>query len=846
PSDDTPSEIAAYSAVFSQDVRDQPVQVNSLVSQLGDLGAAQGIAGTLKAVLAVSKGQLPSGVVPSEPDSRIAQSKAVQIQRDALPLTSQTSSAIVVSCGSVDGTAYGLLVEHPDQAIERTKTPVVQTAVPEPAKKNWHIVRIGAENWDTLHRLLLDKPAQDLYQPERAFRAPDRARLSFVVSQPEEFEALCRIAGEWMSDRTTAARDRLAGQGIYFGEPQLVSGGCAFVFPGQGSQYPGMLREMIAELPEARAACRRADAAMAALGYESFTRLAGPQAEGLGSDIWKTQISMLLADTITEDMLRQLGLRPALVAGHSFGEYAALVCSGAWSLTDAIRCTRFRYRSIVETDTIDGCMAATDAPPEVLQRCLAAAGEGVFVANLNAPDQTIISGRRDVVGRAVDHLKQQGCTAVVIKVPCPFHTPLMAGAARHLEGLLQEIPLRDSLIPVVSTASSQLMTQSEEFSRSLTDQLTKPVPYRQMLQQILERNPALIVEVGPQQVLTRLNRKNHPADWPVFIATDVRRRSGARSLLGVLAQAECLGCLELDDWRRTRTAKKAVTAEGRIVVFDATQRRIGKKRAQAHRSSQTTEAPPARKAPEPREPVAMGSTQGRWTERSSLETPGLLPADRRSKERASKDGFGHGTPQDVLVLVTGESGTRARRKSLADENEIGQRLFPQMAADLPTAANAHREVSAAVSPATRLDTSESRVGIDPESLRRILVDFVVDQTGYPEEIIEFEADLEADLGIDSIKKAQLFGEIGERFRIAPRDDLSLDDFPTLEHVLAFLTEELGGRSPQTPVAAAELGQELPAGNLATAPLPAEKAGREEPAAVSPATRLDTSESRVGI
>ena len=98
----------------------------------------------------------------------------------------------------------------------------------------------------------------------------------------------------------------------------------------------------------------------------------------------------------------------------------------------------------------------------------------------------------------------------------------------------------------------------------------------------------------------------------------------------------------------------------------------------------------------------------------------------------------------------------------------------------------------------------------PEAeIRQVLIEFVVEQTGYPEEIIELDADLEGDLGIDSIKKAQLFGEVGAHFSIAPRDDLSLDDFPTLGHVLNFLTAEVGGSASPAPVAPAVPAPEVP-------------------------------------
>ena len=254
---------------------------------------------------------------------------------------------------------------------------------------------------------------------------------------------------------------------------------------------------------------------------------------------------MLLADYIVCRTLRGLGLAPDVVAGHSFGEYAALVAAGAWSITDAIRCAWHRAAAISGAAGLEGCMAATDASPALIEESIALLNAAVSLANFNAPGQTVISGRRMDVESVMARLKQAGHAVAKLQVPYPFHSPLMRPSADRLAERLPEIPLRASEVPVISTASCRPMTQPDEFVRSLLDQFTTPVNYPAILDRICEFRPALVVEAGPRQVLTKLNQLNHQGNEPVFMAADDRAARAPR---------RCWEC-----WRR-RTASVASIA----------------------------------------------------------------------------------------------------------------------------------------------------------------------------------------------------------------------------------------------------------------------------------------------
>ncbi|MGM0487266.1 MAG: beta-ketoacyl synthase N-terminal-like domain-containing protein [Planctomycetota bacterium] len=811
--DEARRELQEIQHALAVEPRHRPVQVNTLIRQFGYFGAAHAIAGILKGILAIAHGRYPGGPVASSPDPQLPFSEAVQPQRTCVSLSEGEDTVIGISARGPSGPTYATFVEPVSRAVARRARRTVPAEKPTATPvASHHIIRIGARDWQTLYNQLQNGSVDQLYDPHYRFSGSDRSRLAIVCRDQADFTEKLAEAIARLPRPNVLAREQLAAHGIYFGAPSPVAGGVGFLFPGQGSQYAGMLGSLIDELPAADVARRRADAAMKALNYSDFRTIAGPNATDLGSDIWKTQVSMLLGNCILEETLRQLGLAPTVVAGHSFGEYAALVCAGVWSLTDAIRATRHRYESIEGSAAGSGRMAATNAPLEEVQSILATVGGDVFVANRNAPDQTVISGHQAPVQEAIARLKKRGHTAMLIKVPCPFHTPLMASTADALAERLQDVSLRDPRVPVISTATATKMLSAEEVRQSLKNQLVEPVKYGEILEEVLAMRPALVVEVGPRQTLTQLNKKNHPQDDVLFLASDVLRRPGAMTLLGVLAQAECLGCQEIEARRKQGAAKRAEDQAGRLLVFDATERRTTKMRARAKSGASST---PAGGVSRPTGGSAA-SPGGNGSQRRPQ------PVDATAERSARQHGTGTASKTNA---ATPQPSPQASVRSEAPQ--------PQMAtASKPVGASEAQpnRVSQLASAPSRESTPASR-----QDLQRILVGFVIDQTGYPEEIIELDADLEADLGIDSIKKAQLFGEVGERFQIAPREDLSLDDFPTLNHVLDFLVQELGGVDGGAAVGETEaVGAKAPEKTVAD-----EASAHANPASAAPGTEEST-------
>ena len=281
----------------------------------------------------------------------------------------------------------------------------------------------------------------------------------------------------------------------------------ALVFPGQGSQTVGMGRSLGESSP-------RWERANAALGFD-LQRLCfeGPEAELTLTA--NTQPAILTASIVALDALEAAGISFEFVAGHSLGEYSALVAAGALDFADAVRTVRARGQFMQEAVPAgEGAMAAVLGLDRrlVVQACEEARGAGVVqVANLNAPGQTVIAGATAAVRRAVELAKAKGAKrAMPLPVSAPFHSALMAPAAARLERILGEVAIRDLRVPLVTNVDAELLTEGLRVMDVLVRQVTAPVRWEDVITRLVKESVQVFIEVGPGKVLSGLIRRNAP------------------------------------------------------------------------------------------------------------------------------------------------------------------------------------------------------------------------------------------------------------------------------------------------------------------------------------------------
>ncbi len=515
--------------------------------------------------------------------------------------------------------------------------------------------------------------------PDIPFTDEDRFRLAVVTSDPGEMPARLALAESLFGSED--ARSLLEERGVFLGEVGALRPRVAFVFSGQGSQYPGMLQDLVEHSPAARRAMVEADRYLTQAGLGTFGELAWGDSPRLDEDPVTTQVAVLVADTIMYAAVTESGLEPDCVCGHSFGEISAMVAARVLTLEQAIRVTIERARALSEANP-DGGLLSVQASPDEVRELIAAHPGTLFVTHHNAPSQTVVGGRLTDLGAFAESLAGHGFKSRPLRVPGALHSPLVKAAQGPFRAALEQETLRPPTRLFYSNVSCAQVARPADFIENLVAQLVETLDYPALLRRLMDDGVGVLVEVGPGQVLTRLHRKT--VGWDVVCTgTDHPRRSAWEQLERARAALECVGAAPA----RAASAMGLHAVPARITEFDATAPRREKRRAEA----------------------------------AALQSERLIPGD--------------------LALLEGAEGAAGTGLEAGAES----------------------------------------------ALARLLLDFVVDLTGYPREAISLDWDLEADLGLDSIKRTQLVGEVAEALALETvvEDGATLAGLSTLRELLDY-------------------------------------------------------------
>jgi len=764
--------------------------LGSVKSQIGHSKCAAGIAGMIKIAKALHHRVLPpTGQITTPNAAYRAETNPFQLNRKPAPWLPRAEVArAAVSAFGFGGTNFHAVLGA---------YPAHQSAVGA-AQLPAELFSVRAENHGQAQAILREF-AKFIDASDAALALRDLARTLWEMSTGAVQIAFVANDVATLSKRIAAAVSTgAADRDISIRSTSATSGKLAFLFSGQGSQYTGMLRDLLVYFPP-RAALLAAGREELPLiypttAYDDATR---KQQQQVLTETQNTQPALGLVEQAAFEWLRGLNIKPDMAAGHSYGELVALATAGAFDAPTLLSLSRARAQAIISAISGDdnGAMAAVRLDVESLEPLLAGFPT-VVMANQNSPIQTVISGPTADVESVCAFLGLNNVGYKRIDTSCAFHSPLMAAAEQNYAEALWEQSVEALQWPVYSNISADAYRgDAQEIRESLARHIVSPVRFVSQIERMYADGARTFLEVGPRKVLTSLVGRILKDQPHVAIGIDPEDR-GLGGLLETLAQLAVL----LPDFDATALyAGRAQTLDlSKPRKLSATTWMVNGGRAWPLKG-----AAPAYAAAVVMEPVievaavlAAPAAYAPVVASAAVVTSGDQAlvgylANMRDLVHAQRD---------VLLGYFGAPGAQVAVRASERSSVVATIASPAAAA---VAAPVAVAVAAPASPAA---------AAAPNGQQALLA-IVSERTGYPAEMLDPDLDLEADLSIDSIKRQEIIGELSQRLSlrsvIGANADVQLEQLAaqkTLRAMLNWLAEKM----PAPAVAPQEIAAPAPA------------------------------------
>lgn len=763
------AELRALRAVFPPS---KHRTLGAVSSMIGHAMPASGIAGLIKTALALHHRVLPPTLHAESPHPLLIDEHApCVLNSGARPWVhgeeSHPRRAGVNAFGFAGINAHAILEEHPASADGETPgcMPIWETEA----------ILLGApdrDTWLNLARALLDwldrgpdAPLKDVAFTLNTGQPSYPFRVGLVVHSLDDLKTRLNALIPVLAD-PTCQRVRDA-RGAYFWDgPAPGPGTLAFLFPGEGSQYPGMLADLCPHFPEVRAQFDAADRVAIEHGHAcrpSDLLFGGSEGQGLwamGSAI----TVVLAAQRAFYDLFKKLGLRPNAVMGHSSGEFLALAAAGALHMDRAFEDrvgalgTTFE-RLDAAGDVPNARLLAVAADRDRVEAACQAAGGLATVAIDNCPHQVVLSGPSVTVDAVADSLRNQGIMCDPLPFERAYHTPSFAPALGPIQTFFSNLALNRPRIPLYSCAIAGKVPDDPEAVRALAvEQWARPVLFRQTIEAMHADGLRVFVEVGARGGLTGFVEDVLRGKDALAVAANLPRRSGLTQLNHLVAMLFARGVPLRPDHLYARRRPLRVDFEAEI------------------------------QRPKPAPALAVGFPELRLSDRlaqslrirhSPVEMSPSQNAHSSSPSNGHVTGNGHApnTLDDLIHLTAelGESDAQADEAMLAYLKTMNEFLETQQ--DVMSAyyrsqvnvagpsSNGHHPQpptsSAPIDHRSAIPEPTVHERADPPlpTAERALIGLVAERTGYPVEMLGLDLDMEADLGIDSIKRVEVLGDL---------------------------------------------------------------------------------------
>ncbi len=829
-------EIQALGKVFSNAHASQPsCAIGSVKSMVGHTKTAAGVAGLIKATLALYHKILPPTLGISKPNIELdlleSPFYAISETRPWINSASEYPRRAGVSGFGFGGTNFHLVLEeyNGDYLRRQIKPELPFQQIPgEVLIFSGNSIKKIIEAIEPLEKALSQGASPELADLAFTLNTLDEQKTHSIEQTDSEHYLKLAIIAESLDDlraKLTLARETLAApdskrsdmyleindpRGMYFTEQPLAKEGkLAFLFPGQGSQYINMLNDLAIQFPEVHASFERAALTLKHQLDRPLSSYIFPppvfdedMENVLKQALTQTNIAQPAvgaADMAMFHLLRELGLQPDFVAGHSYGEYVALCAAGVFSEDVLIALSEARGRFIVEAAGAEpGSMAAINADSEVVAEVLEDV-EGVQIANLNAPGQTIISGETSAVQTAVGQFQAKDLKAMFIPVACAFHSPIVAGARQRLAEFLANIELSEPQLVVYSnTIAGPYPVQPEAITSLLVKHLVSPVNFVQEITAMHDAGARIFVEVGPRSVLTPIVDQVLQDKPHLTVNSDRSDAQGLLQLHRLLGQLAVngvpvkwsrlyrgrkvrqldLNTLDKEGLKNAPTSTAWLVNGGRAIpVADADNiRSVNVEPVSLSKFVSKPVSPGVSSAPLFTQPPLSAVEPERHSMQPAVESN--LP-DGHARVMAQFQQMMNRFLDTQKSVMQTYLKARAGALTIFDTGQEPASTVSQEAeVEAPSVKQAQatakivKDEMPAYAPAESMGEAEIRY--DKDELTSYLLNVVSERTGYPPEMLDLDLDLEADLGIDSIKRIEILGNLQEKYPWM--DESNMDEF----------------------------------------------------------------------
>jgi acyl transferase domain-containing protein/acyl carrier protein len=832
--------------------------LGSVKSQIGHTKAAAGAAGLFKAVMALHHKVLPPTIKVDRPNPELAiEASPFYLNTQARPWIRNAEHprrASVSSFGFGGSNFHVTLEEYADSAEPAAR---VRTAPTElfviSAPVTADLVARGVKLADLAEKESFSTAART---SQRDFVTADKARLAIVASDVADLRAKLDQARARLAAKPEEAFSTPTGVSFATGP---IAGDVAFVFPGQGSQYIGMGAEVAMEHNAAIDAWDAAAGLVATAGlrdvvfpHPAFTdHDRAEQARLLTATEW-AQPAIAAASLALLGVLRTVGVRPSCVAGHSLGELTALAAADALSTNDLVATARKRGELMSAASSTPGAMTAVARPLEEVQALLTRLGSTAVVANHNHPTQVVLAGETKAIEAVEAELAKQGITAKRLPVATAFHSQVVAGATAPFAAHLAGITLKAPTVAVLSNSEAAAYPSDPDAIRALmAGQITRSVRFVEVVEAMYARGARIFVEVGPSAVLTELVGRILGDRPHTAIALDRKGKHGVTALQDGLGRLAAAG-VAIDFaplWAPfgPPAAPKKIPAMTMMVNGANYGKIYPPQGGAAALPPPNPPRPVVVAAPIAAAPIAAAPAAAPVAARPAPQPAPMMVAPApapiaapiqhhapASWIEAYQESQRQLTEAHASYVRTMASGHEAFLTTMeASFTGLGGMLgapatahvaAPRLAA-APVHAPAPVTIVHAPAPVTIVHapapvntvhlpapapvvvappraaapaTAAARLDLQP-----LLLDVVADKTGYPAEMLAMHMELEADLGIDSIKRVEILSAMRKRAPNLPEVVASeMAALRTLGQIVDYMRARGGGSAEPTPEAPA--------------------------------------------